>query len=248
MAVNRQSGDSMLDDAQTKSDWEKAIKMIDLENNLANHRFTGLLTLQGFLFAATTFSLGGLPKVDGQPAVMISLFCLLLTACVVGILSPWLVLPGLIAAYRQVNVSAYWLHLRIQGTAAEREQAGPYPPIIGRPISEPYDIGENAKTGRQAVRSLSVGLLSVPFLLSLVWVVLTVALGAMVFSYIHGPGEQCVHHYRCWRDSAPPGPAALPETPHTLGTQTIAPPPAAGRRANADQAVTPRALDSKRSH
>ena len=46
------------------SAWHRAFKMIELENQLVNHRMTSLLTLQGFLFTGLVFGAYGLA--DGQ--------------------------------------------------------------------------------------------------------------------------------------------------------------------------------------
>ena len=164
----------------SNTDWERAIKIIELESNLANHRYSGLLTLQGFLFAATTFSLSGLAKIEStQPAAAFSLLALVLIACLVGAISPWLVQSGLIAAYRQIAASAYWLELR-----ALDQECGDHPPIVGCPINTEYKIGDSSRTSKASVSRLTVGILFLPKLLSCVWTVLAFLIVFFNFRYV----------------------------------------------------------------
>ena len=156
-------------------DWEKAFRMIELENNLANHRFTALLTVQGLLFAAFVGGVKVLlhlvnassPK---SPLNHISvILCVLVIVCLVGIASAYHVFFGLEAAYRQVQKSAEWL-ANIQKCEDGYKKNCPYLPITGKARTEEYDVKYKFDE-EPYINSLEVGMIQVPFLLRSVWVV-----------------------------------------------------------------------------
>jgi len=162
----------------TDADWEKAFRMIELENNLINHRITALLTLQGFLFAGLIFGSNGLAQ--GQSTeYRWQLQILLLTLAFVGFVSPLLIRPGVFAAFRQICAGARWLSRRTD----RPELLKAYPPIVGHKKAAGYtDDGFDEKDVKaiKNINSLSVGIHQVPGLLMLTWVI---TFGVLVHCY-----------------------------------------------------------------
>ena len=155
-------------------DWEKAFKMIELENSLADKRFAALLTLQGFLFTGFAFGINHLqPAGAPAPATNQYLASVLVVICLMGIVSPIFTFRGMKAAYRQIIASALWLHCVRE--CSEHKKLHPYPPIVGRPDNENYD-NEDLDGDKINVRLLAVGVLNVPPLLICLWLLLLVGL------------------------------------------------------------------------
>ena len=150
-------------------DWEKAFKMIELENNLANHRITALLTLQGFLF--TVFLLGVKTLIELKEATEDHVFVMLFVlgiVCIVGMASAYVMFFGIYAAYQQVQASAKWLNgIKDALTPVARQEykkVQPYPLIIGA------DNRIGILKGMPGIKKLKVGIIWVPLLLVPTWI------------------------------------------------------------------------------
>jgi hypothetical protein len=147
--------------------WEKAFKMIELENGLSNHRVTTIMMINAFLFIAFLFGIFTITNVKSLPFKDLrlgDLFTTILLAinaiiCMVGASSSLSIREGIYAAYLQIIESKKWLE-EVSGDK-EKLVHRPYPPIVGRKLSQ---------ADYESVHNLSSGNLLAPKILAYVWI------------------------------------------------------------------------------
>ena len=151
------------------SDWEKAFKMIELENTLANHRLSGLLKLQGFLFASFVLCCKSLCESNHVEDIF---WLLAIIICLLGMYSSWVISRGLTAAYRQILAASYWLNKRDEERTKESsiKKYKDYPPIVGKPPNEDYEFPDPEPISKENIKSLSVGTFGLPNVLIGTWI------------------------------------------------------------------------------
>jgi hypothetical protein len=103
--------------------WEMAIRIIEIENNLINHRLTAFLALEGGLVAGLALIWGNFKDTPIQLRLVILGF-----AIAGGVLAG-LVAPGIRAARRQIMAAAVWLKKARESPAYLTRI--PYPPPKG---------------------------------------------------------------------------------------------------------------------
>jgi heme/copper-type cytochrome/quinol oxidase subunit 2 len=146
--------------------WEKAYKMIKLENSLCNHRVMMIMIINAFLFIAFILSISSMIALKSNKHMHQDLENLSLTIwlaisvviCIVGAVSSCSIKEGIYAAYLQIVESKNWLEAVT--TNHELLQQRPYPPIVGKKLT-PEDY--------ESIRKLSSGNLIVPKVLTYVW-------------------------------------------------------------------------------
>ena len=147
--------------------WDKAYKMITLENKLCNHRVTTIMAINGFLFLAFIFLINCLIRMKTSPIPDVHLHNISISIvlainailCVVGVTSSWSIREGINAAYLQVIEAAKWLDESAKNPS--KLLTHPYPPITGKKLQE---------DDYKMIANLSSGNLIIPKLLIYVWV------------------------------------------------------------------------------
>jgi hypothetical protein len=149
-------------------DWHRAFKMIELENQLLNHRLTLLLALQGVLFSGffvLAIGLASLQNIEHRPLILI----MLVLVAFVGIASSLMINNGVIAALWQIGAAALWLERRSK--VETRATTKDFPPIVGHRLVNAKDGMDSKEIARiRDHGALSVGVHLFPSLLAWVWV------------------------------------------------------------------------------
>ena len=118
--------------ASTQKALENANKIIRNENDLAHNRMTALLTLQGLLFAAFSYTVKTILS-DGQEITLVYLFLWLLS--IVGFISAIIFHDILRRAHKHVVATRFWFycywHKKHRDKTITDQDCPPFPSLTG---------------------------------------------------------------------------------------------------------------------
>lgn len=113
--------------------WQNALEVIKLENTLAHHRKTAMLTLQGFLFAAFSFAFKTLMEKPTMEGFNFYIFGFLLLLALIGSITVWSFYETMRSAYKHVESTRCWFYYywRRKNEGLQEEDCPPFPCLTG---------------------------------------------------------------------------------------------------------------------
>jgi hypothetical protein len=115
--------------------WENGRELIRQENDLVNHRLTGWLYIQGFMFTALVVCAVSFAA-DSSPLHKACMAVFMLAVTIGGFVSARQIYPAIRAAYRQVNATKIWWENYLKETKIDNGEsyrdACQFPPIVGK--------------------------------------------------------------------------------------------------------------------
>ncbi|KAF0235328.1 MAG: hypothetical protein FD177_82 [Desulfovibrionaceae bacterium] len=157
-------------------DWNNAVQIIKLENDLIHHRTTTAFAVHGFLFAA--FCAVAVKLNDNLDSNWNTLLIIIeYIIPIIGIVASYLLRSGMCAALRQIRACDIWFKKTTECDSSQGFVMSDYPPLTGRRHANEYtEFTQDERNKINDISTLCVGMDRLPSIMSLVWVIVVIAL------------------------------------------------------------------------